>query len=79
MIHYQLLIVSAANSASVSYTHLDVYKRQAYNKMRWSKQFNTVKQKVNQIAMENAVVIVEVVGNIHADDDLLEKVLCQQQ
>lgn len=53
--------------------------RIAYNKMRWSKQFNTVKQKVNQIAMENAVVIVEVVGNIHADDDLLEKVLCQQQ
>ncbi len=56
--------------------------RSAYNKineMRCSEQFHTTKQKVNQIAMENTVVIVEFVGNVHSDNDLLEKILCQQQ
>ena len=43
------------------------------------KQFDTAKQQVCQIAMENAVVIIEVMRNIHANNDFFEKVLCQYQ
>ena len=37
----------------------------------WLEQFYTTKQQVYQIAMENSVVIIEVMRNIHADNDFL--------
>lgn len=37
----------------------------------------TTKQQVNQIAMENSVIIIEVMRNIHANNDFFKKVLCQ--
>lgn len=36
--------------------------------------FNSFQKKVNEIAMEDPVIIVKVMGNIHPNDDLPEKV-----
>ena len=43
----------------------------------WLEQLYTTKQQVNQIAMEDSVVIIEVMRDIHANNDFFEKVFCQ--
>lgn len=45
----------------------------------WLEQIYTTKQQIYQIAMENSVVIIEIVRNIHANNYFFEKVLCQYQ
>ena len=42
-------------------------------------EFDTSEQQIDQAAVEDPVLIVEVVRNVHPDNDLFEKVLCKQQ
>ena len=44
-----------------------------------SEQIDPFQQEVDQIAVEDAVIIIEMMGNIHSDDDLLEEVAGQLQ
>ena len=44
-----------------------------------SEQLHPFKQKVDQAAMENAVIVIVVVRNILPDNDLLEEILCEHQ
>ena len=44
-----------------------------------SEQFYTFQEEINQITVEDAVIIIEVMGNIHSDDDLLEEVTGELQ
>ena len=47
--------------------------------MHPSEQFHPLQQEVDEIAVEDAVFIVEIVGNIHPDDDLFEEVAGELQ
>ena len=44
-----------------------------------SEQIDPFQQEVDPIAVEDAVIIIEMMGNIHSDDDLLEEVAGQLQ
>lgn len=44
-----------------------------------SEKFYPAEQQVDQVAVEDAVVVIKVVRHIHADNDLLEEVLGKYQ
>ena len=44
-----------------------------------SEQFYPAEQQVDQVAVEDAVVVIKVVRHIHADDDLFEEILGKHQ
>ena len=41
---------------------------------RRSEELDTIEEQINEIAVENPLIVVEVVGNIHANDHLAEKI-----
>ena len=54
-----------------------LYSRSSYapnNLDNFLEKFNPIQKKVDEITVEDPVIIVKVVGNIHPNDDLLEKV-----
>ena len=44
-----------------------------------SKQFHTSQQHINQVAVENAVIVIKIVRHIHTDDNFLEKIFGKHQ
>ena len=44
-----------------------------------SEQFHSSQQQVNQVAVEDAVVVIEIVRHVHSDDNLLEEILGKHQ
>ena len=47
--------------------------------MKYLEQFDSSEKQVNQVAVENPVFIVEVMRDIHTNDDFFEKILGKQQ
>ena len=52
--------------------YLDEYLPRDICLVCWLKQIHTTKQQVYEIAVENSVVIIEVMRNIHAHKDFFE-------
>ena len=44
-----------------------------------SEQIHSLQQKVNQVTVEDAIIVIEIMGNIHPDDDLFEEVAGELQ